>query len=155
MDTVSNWITFFCSTLVATFISLLTFYFDIVKHKKDLIAQAITSNRIDWIMQMRTLVAEFICAYIDQRPTNELQKIKIQIQLMCRHKVDYDKILECIDTCCKDTENVGANCDALIEVTQYVLQKVWVRIKIEGGQTAKDEIKIRKQVDDWVKLNGM
>lgn len=144
-----NWVTFLCSVIIATIISLVTFFYDVRKHRQSTITQAITANRIEWISQVRTLVGDFICAYIDGKPQNELRKLKIRVQLFCRDKQDYNKMLDCMERCCH-TPYKEELCSELISATQYVLQRVWVRMKIEGGQNAKSDSNIREQIDFYI-----
>lgn len=149
MNTPTDWITFFCSVIVAAIVSLATFLFDVKKHKESLITEAITANRIEWVTNVRELIGEFLCAYIDGKSKQDLIKLIMKVKLFLRDKPDYNKLVECMNDCCEGTFS-QEKADKLIQVAQYVFQRVWVRIKIEGGQSQHQDSKVREMVDKYV-----
>lgn len=148
MGNLSSWITFFCSVIVATIISLATFFSDIRKHKQDLIAQAITANRIEWITNVRKLVGDFLSAYVSKRSQEDLTVIRIQIELyLCKNRY-YNRLSLLLKDCCDGTYSLE-KVEKVIEEAQIVLQRAWRRIKIEGGQNKKDDQYITEAVDEY------
>lgn len=149
MDNFVNWVTFFCSVIVATIISLVTFFFDVKKHRQTLITQAVTVNRIEWISDVRKLIGDFLTVYIDGKSKEDLAKITMKVELYLRDKPDYNKMLYCMRACYEGSYS-EAKAQELVKATQYVFQRVWARIKIEGGQSKGKDANIRALVDDYV-----
>lgn len=92
--------TFVCSVVIATLISLLTFIVEIRKYKRDLVLQAITANRINWIAEVRTLLTRFLHIYMDgsvgTANTNELKKLLVELRLYFHNQLysnDYNDFL--------------------------------------------------------------
>lgn len=145
-------ITFICSVVIATLISLATFLFEIQKHKQNLITHTLTTNRLQWIADVRALLNEFLCAYIDQKPEKELRKLKAHIELFLVDKPTYQELTPCMENCCSHSYTEESY-KKLIIASQNVLQEVWIRIKIEGGQNKATDEKIQKMVEDYKKEN--
>ena len=98
-----NWTTFLCSIIVATIISLATFFVDIRRHKQDVITQSITANRINWISDVRNLISEFLFAYIDGRPKNDLVKLLGKIRLYFHNEsAYYQDFFAFMGQCCNE-----------------------------------------------------
>ena len=145
-----NLITFLCSVVIATIISLATFFMDMRKHKQDTITQSITTNRIEWISNVRTLMSEFLCAYIDKRPKEDLVKLMCKVRLyFYDESTNYSDFYACMKKCCENPYS-EENAEELIQKTQIILKGPWVRIKIEGGQSKEDNLRIKKLVDEYM-----
>ena len=145
-----NWTTFLCSIIVATIISLATFFVDIGRHKQDVITQSITANRINWISDVRNLISEFLFAYIDGRPKNDLVKLLGKIRLYFHNEsAYYQDFFAFMGQCCNEPYS-DERADDLIQKSQIILKAAWVRIKIEGGQSKDDDLRIRKLVDEYM-----
>lgn len=148
--------TFVCSVVIATLISLLTFIVEIRKYKRDLVLQAITANRINWIAEVRTLLTRFLHIYMDgsvgTANTNELKKLLVELRLYFHNQLysnDYNDFFDCLKKCCNEPYSPD-NENALIEAAQGVLKRAWVRLKIEGGQNKQADEKIRKAVQEYI-----
>lgn len=148
-----NWegiITLICSVIIATLISATTLIFEIRRHKQSSIIQAITENRIDWIVSVRNLISDFICAYIDGASSKELTKIMIKTQLFFRNKEDYNRVLLLMEKCCVTPYlSEPCYCQQLVAETQTLLHRVWIRIKIESGQSKELDNLVRKKVNNF------
>lgn len=144
-----NWTTFLCSVVVATIISLATFIVDIRRHKRDVITQSITANRIEWISDVRNLISEFLNAYIDKKSRNDLIKLMGKIRLYFHNEsAYYQDFFTCMKACCEEPYS-ETRAEELIQKAQAILKSAWIRIKIEGEQRKEDDLKIRKLVDDY------
>ena len=152
-----NWMTVIFSSIIATLISAGTLIHSVIKHNKDSIVNSITLNRIEWIGQVRDLVSQFLCAYIDKESESDLRKKALKVELMTRNKSginDYSPMLKSLKACCEDasldynTDSMEANVEQMVLSTQYVLSRVWTRIKLVGGQNKKKDNKIREKVND-------
>ena len=151
-----DWITVIFSGIIATLISVGTLIHNIIKHHNDSIVNSITLNRIEWIGQVRELVSQFLCAYIDKEDENNLRKIALKVELMTRNKGDSNDYLpileslqECIDTSSTNNEKIRkTNIRNVVYSTQYVLYRVWTRIRVEGGMNKKKDYKIRDKVNE-------
>ena len=51
---------------------------------------------------------------------------------------------------CYEDSYSEAKAQELVKATQYVFQRVWSRIKIEGGQSKGKDAHIKALVDDYV-----
>lgn len=151
MENFIDWTTFFCSVIVASAISLATYFTDIRKHKEDIVTQAITVNRIEWITNVRKLIGEFLSAYMIEKPEKELNILRMQIELYIRNNEDYRELSLALENCCKKDYSED-NLNELIKASQIVLQRVWRRIKVEGGQRKKDDERMRKLIDEYENL---
>ena len=148
MENFIDWITFLCSVVIASIISLITYFTNLKKHKDDVITQAITVNRIEWIANVRKLIGEFLSAYMTGKSKKELNMLRMQIELYIRKNSDYSRFSSALKKCC-DEDYTEDNLNELIEASQTVLHRVWRRIKIEGGQSKKDDERIRKLIDEY------
>ena len=151
-----DWTTFFFSVVAAAVASWVALILDAQKHKRDVVTQAITSNRMEWIAQVRNLIGEFLCAYINKEPKENLLKLMFKIELYLRQNgsADYEHLITCMERCynqpyMNSDGNSRAACDELVHAAQTVLHNTWIRIKIEGGQSAKKDDSIRKQIEKY------
>ena len=150
---ISNWITLIFSVVIAAIISLFSLLHNVKSHSRDSIIHSITANRIEWIVQIRDLISEFLGAYIEHADINTLKKMKTRIELMIRnnHEQDYPMV-RCLEACVKDASDgfTGDSEKLIHEVilsTQYSLYRAWVRIKIEGGQSSRKDSRVKELVD--------
>ena len=103
MGDLINWMTFLCSVIVATIISLATFLVNIKSHKQDVITQSITVNRIEWISDVRNLFSEFLYAYIDKKSKDDLVKLMGKIRLFFHNEsAYYQDFFTCMKKCCEE-----------------------------------------------------
>lgn len=151
----NDWITLIFSVVIATAISGATLVHNIVKHNKDSVLHSITLNRIEWIKQIRELVAQFLCAYIDKEPESVLRKVKVRIELLVHNNYsdDYSHLVKALEECCKNAASAYSKettdlTNEVVLATQYSLYRVWTRMKIEGGQSKKKDQTIRKHVEE-------
>jgi len=152
MPDANDWITLIFSVVIATAISGATLVHNIVKHNKDSVLHSITLNRIEWIKQMRELVAQFLCAYIDKEPESVLRKVKVRIELLVRNNYsdDYSHLVKALEECCKTAYSKETTdlTNEVVLATQYSLYCAWTRMKIESGQRKKKNQTIRKHVEE-------
>lgn len=130
---------------IALITSLLAFIISLINisiNQKKITSEVITTNRINWIIDVRELVKKFIDIYVKDDKSIELTIIRNQIYLYMRQGVtSYSKLIEQLDKCIKQGYN-KQNCDDLILKAQIVFSDVWVRMKREAG--------IKKQDDDRI-----
>ena len=142
--------TFLCSVIVATIISLATFLVNIKSHKQDVITQSITVNRIEWISDVRNLFSEFLYAYIDKKSKDDLVKLMGKIRLFFHNEsAYYQDFFTCMKKCCEEPYS-EERAEEFIQKAQVILKSAWIRIKIEGGQRKEDDLKIRELVDEYI-----
>ncbi len=107
-------------------------------------------NRINWIFDVRNLISEFLFAYIDGRPKNDLVKLLGKIRLYFHNEsAYYQDFFAFMGQCCNEPYS-DERADDLIQKSQIILKAAWVRIKIEGGQSKDDDLRIRKLVDEYM-----
>ena len=119
--------------------------------KKALVADAISSNRIEWIRIVRALINDFLKEYSNSNQSNKLINIYTQISLYCNPKHNtYSGLINAMKKCIlsKDFCN-DLYWDVLWE-GQCVLDAAWVRMKQEAGITADTE----QQVQEFVTRNA-
>lgn len=118
--------------------------------KRAVIAEAITKNRMTWIEEVRNLLSDFIAAYMQGNRKGELRILKARIELYCSDGAEYSPMIESLHACCQDPAFDEKHCQALIENAQKVLNRVWIRVKVEGGITRKEEERIMKATDEFL-----
>jgi len=134
--------------IISSIISIITTLLSQKNTKKALVAQSITVNRIEWISNVRNLVSKFLYAYIDQQSKNELIKIKTQIILYFSKNEDYKNLVLLLEDACMGTY-CPEKVTQIVNETQVVLQRTWRRIKLEGGQSKKEDIRIKNVLDKY------
>lgn len=122
--------------------------------KRAVIAEAITKNRMAWIEEVRNLLSDFIAAYMQGDRNDETRLLKARIELYCSDGGEYSPMLESLHACCQDPGFDEKHCQALVESAQKVLNRVWIRIKAEGGITKKKEERIIKETDELLALKS-
>ena len=117
--------------------------------KKNLIASAITSNRMEWIKIVRSLTVDFLKEY-EKKGIEKTELINIYEELMlyfnATEKV-YFSFVEALKDCLDETEeySIQKSC-AVILGAQTVLDSAWVRMKREAGFSKKFEKSIARFV---------
>lgn len=149
MESFSNALTLLCSVVIATAISLASFLYETRKHRQTLMTQAVTANRIAWISEVRILLINFLLCYIDKEPQANLNKIRIKIRLYFHNEGYYKSFFSCLKKCCEEPYSEQTK-EELIKETQSILKSAWTRIKIEGGQQKKDDLRVRKLVKNYL-----
>lgn len=137
-------------SIVVTILTLITTN---NRNKKQLAAQLITANRMDWIKQVRSLLSEFACEYIKKDCDKEkLFAIKTQTELYMRRfgdsVQDYVDLLDQMELCCKEDFS-EQRYRLLMLCASYVLRRVWARISLEGrGKVLLNNHKIIRLLEE-------
>lgn len=128
-------------TTVTVIVTVIISALNYLLTKKRLISEVISTNRMNWITQVREYCSAFIIeldkAYPDIHVLKELQ---IKILLYGRGGGPYDKLFNSLERGISVVENQGYNIDDkqdavkyIIVATQEVLNDVWKRMKMEAG----------------------
>ena len=116
--------------------------------KTQAINTVITSNRIEWINSVRTLVQQFMEEYLKEDASNQYtkQKLATNILLYLRHDVSvYKDFLNILNHCTNNSFCVD-DYDKLICATQDMLNDVWNRMKREAGISKRSEMRLKKKL---------
>ena len=135
----------FSSVVVAASAAIVGF-FSYHHSKRKLLTQIITSQRIDWITTVRSLLSDFIDAYTDGKNLKKAHSIRSRIDLHLNlenpdHKILSRKLDYCIKTFGKNKSGKAA----LTYAAQTVLKYAWKRMKLETGIKPSREKRIQKQ----------
>ncbi len=129
-------------TIIALVTSVSAFLISLINitiNKRKISTETISKNRIDWIKDVRELVAEFISLYVNKAPKNEQKIIRNKICLYMRSGViSYSEFLDQMDICINEDYS-DENCNKLISKAQIVFSDVWIRMKMESGIKNKDD----------------
>ncbi len=153
-----------CSVAVALVAAVFSFISAWRFHKhnsRELAVAAITSNRMNWIADVRKLLIHFCEQYrVDSSDTEKLSEIRTSLLLYVRYdrKELYGELIDELDYCCSHSNSFCEDeYKRLVILSQYTLAQVWARVRIEGGESSlENEPDIRKKIDERVeRLHGM
>jgi len=115
--------------------------------RKNIYTNAISQNRMDWIVRVRDLMFRFIEAYIaDSTDRKALLRIKTQIDLFLNPADNkYHRQLAAVLQ--KYTDSSDLALDELTEVCRAVLKERWERIKLETAYSKRHLKRIRERID--------
>lgn len=135
-------------SILALLISAFTLIVNFFLTKKKISTEIITSNRINWISDVRNLVSQFMDVYINHKSTTELTLIRNKISLYLRDNVkSYSILLKELDLLIADKS--GRNdCNDLITAAQNVFSEVWIRTKREAYISGKIDNKFEKMFNN-------
>ncbi len=117
------------------FLALAAFVISIITamtHRKELITSAISSNRIEWIKEVRALMFDFITEYKINTNKTRLHILSSHIMLYLNRQNDYSEFVDAVRRCV-DLEYSETNHLHLVNSTQDMLNSVWRRMKLETG----------------------
>lgn len=110
--------------------------------KKEIIANTVAADRMEWIAQVRNLIGDFLEKYIRQDGENELKIIKAKIDLYIVYGkgpyIDFEKKMNY----CIQNKYTDSDYRELVTLSQKVLNDVWRRRKIESGISIREEKQI-------------
>ena len=129
-------------TAIAAIIALGVSIWSAYISKRNLIASAITSNRIEWIKTVRSLIADFLKEY-EKKSEDKSELINIYEELMLYFNPTgktYVSLVNALKTCLDETKEYSIeNSCAVISGAQTLLDSTWVRMKREAGISKKLE----------------
>ena len=117
--------------------------------KRNLIATAITSNRIEWIKTVRSLIVKFLMEYESGNP-DQKELICLYEELMLYFNPTgktYVPLVNALKKCLNEDYS-HQNAVAVISGAQTLLDSSWVRMKREAGITEVLEARIVKDVHE-------
>lgn len=114
--------------------------------KQKISNEIITSNRIEWIRSVRSLLAQFVEIYTTTpQDKQSLMIIKYKITLYFRKDVkSYNAVTNQIQKCIDLGSFNTKECDLLVEYAQKMLSEVWIRMKREAGISLNQDNKYSK-----------
>ena len=117
----------------------------LVVSRRKLINTTITSNRIEWINSVRSLVQQFVVEY-RKNDTDLKKNSAVSIKLYLRHDVKiYQPFISQLDACTKNSYD-DTECEKLIVATQDMLNDVWNRMKREAGISKRSEARLKERL---------
>lgn len=128
-------------------LSIFAFFVSIISidiSRKNNISNLISKERMNWIAQVRDLMADFLCAYIKQEEKEKLKIINSKINLYIKFDSEFYQALHNKLTYCVDNSYTEKDYEELVISMQNVLNDVWVRIKREAGILKIEENSIVK-----------
>lgn len=135
-------------SILAIIISAFTLIINSFLTKKKISTDIITSNRINWISDVRNLVSQFIEAYTTHKSTDELTLIRNKICLYLRSNVrSYNSLVKELDVLIADQSGENS-CNDLILAAQNVFSEVWIRTKREAYISGKIDNKFEKMFNN-------
>jgi hypothetical protein len=136
------------TSLVAIFISIYNSFIE----KRRLITEVITKNRIEWIINVRNLLIQFLESYQTSN-INDMMLIHNKLSLyMNNYNPQYSKLLNAMKVCYMENLHSQESIEEMIHVSQEVLSAVWTRMKREAGIKRESEtdllIKLHEEFND-------
>ena len=137
---------------VASLIALIISVYNSLIEKRRLIAETITKNRIEWIINVRRLLIEFLDNYYSANAIGMLLVHDKVALYMNNYNPNYNKLLIAMRTCAYDNPQSRESIDSVILLSQEVLSSVWIRMKREAGIKRKNEAaflnKLQEELND-------
>ena len=130
-------------------LSLFTLAYTVMSNEKQAILQTVTVNRMNWIQEVRELLANFAHAYRTHN-AEDMADIEAKLELFMRRDVkEYQYVLNHLKHCIKHEYN-ESDYEKLLSLSSYTLARAWQRIKVDARKyrftdKAADQI-ITKQV---------
>ena len=117
-------------TWIALSISFLAFVlsvFNFFHSKRTLMTTVVTQQRIEWLENVRTVVAQFISAYLQTDDGNEIREKKMRVELYLNsYNKQHQPLLNAMDMCMANMQNSEKKIEyvnQLILETQKVLNQ--------------------------------
>ncbi len=137
-------------TSIMAFFALLVAFLGYFSAKKQMFAETISRNRIQWISTVRKLLTEFINLYISSASAQKLRKKYYQISFYLNtvhedHERLSDNLLRLID--CRECNKQCYSkkiINKTVKIGQRVLSTAWERMKSETGHTIYKEKQARR-----------
>lgn len=124
------------STVLAAFLALLISLYSAWISKRGVVTEAISSNRIEWVGNVRKLLFSFLAEYRKALPDSEiLINVYTQIVLYCNPQGDTYKGLITAMKCGINTGYSDECYWSIVREGQKVLDSSWRRMKREAGVT--------------------
>ncbi len=131
-----------------SFLAIVVSVAGVMISRRSLINTAITSNRIEWINDVRSLVQAYTGSYL-KGDFSEKKLAETNILLYLRHDVKiYKPLIEALEICTADEAVNYANLSKLVVATQDTLNDVWNRMKREAGISRRSEQRLKKKLRD-------
>lgn len=120
---------------------------NIILDRRKLYSKKISSNRMNWIIEVRSIMTEFLIEYqkldVNQKILNEY-KTRIEMYIDYNNRNDYSDLQEIL-TRCFDEEQKPSYMEVL-RVFQFTLKLAWERMKYECGVDSKANQRITNNV---------
>ena len=131
---------------VASIIAIGVSVFNYFHVKKLMYVNTISAQRINWVIDVRTLVTKFINQYLTAYDPVELKKLYSGIELYLNIEENLDdlalhNVLE------KYCATGGLEPDELIINAKKSLTSAWIRMRIEAGSSKRYNKKITKKLN--------
>ena len=143
-------------SMVTAFAALIGVILSAVSTRQQIAAQTITSNRMDWIKEVRELLKEFVTEYVRKENADyqKMRELKGKVELYLKEgEEDYDILVRQMDYCCTFPYSEEGYF-LLIRSSQYVLNRTWQRLALEGkGKLLRSNRLIRKKVDSATEID--
>ena len=143
-------------SLFGVLLAFLGAFLAFIALRKQIATEAITQNRILWIVAMRDLLAEFIA---ECETTNRKdQKIRLQAKIRLYihpYNNTYRALERCIDECLldaqknddeSDSKQYHENIEKLVTASRHVINSAWIRMKREAGISYHNENKLIRSI---------
>lgn len=110
--------------------------------KRRITTETVTRSRIEWSVNVRSMLSKFIKLYVKSSELNVQDKLAVyyRISIHC-HTINevYRKMLVLLKQCALDTEYNDEHLEKLITEVQIVFKEIWERAKEEAGIEEVDE----------------
>ena len=133
--------------VVAALVGVISYFLS----KKQLYTQTVTVQRIEWINTVRTLLSDFIEAYVDGQDLKKALSIKAHIDLFLNMKnPDHEKFSIELNNCIKTFGTNEIELTALTDAAQLVFKNAWERMKWEAGFKLSQEKQIQNKLTEKI-----
>lgn len=128
---------------IALLVSFLTYKND----RNNVISKVVSTDRIKWISDVRSLTALFLEKYLEGADKIDLKIIKSKIDLYIIFDKNVYMPFEEKLNYCVENKYTDKDYEELVIETQKMLNSVWIRVKTETGIANSDEKRINKIIN--------
>lgn len=132
--------------IIVSMLALVVSAINAYNGKREVLANTIAENRMDWIAQVRSLIGEFIEKYIKRDDELELAIVKSKIDLYIVYNSEWYAEFEKKMEYCVKNPYTETDYKELVILSQKVINNVWTRIKLESGISRSEERRIAKTI---------
>lgn len=133
--------------IIISCFALLVSFMTYKNERNNVISKVVSTDRIKWISDVRSLTSLFLEKYIKGADKMELKIIKSKIDLyIIFNKNVYKAYAEKLNYCIENAYTDKDYKELVIEA-QKVLNSAWIRVKAETGIANSDEKKINKIIN--------
>lgn len=133
--------------IIISCFALIVSFMTYKNERNNVISKVVSTDRIKWISDVRSLTSLFLKKYIKGADKIELKIIKSKIDLYIIFNKNVYKAFEAKLNYCIENAYTDKDYEELVIETQKMLNSAWIRVKTETGIATSDEKRINKIIN--------